>query len=108
MELASALVWLSYLLAAPPAPAVRPAFVSPAEKAAAETIKPELLRAHVRFLSHDLLEGRGPATRGDRLAQTYIAAQMEALGLEPAAPGGGWLQPLDVVGITSRCPDAIA
>ena len=39
--------------------------------------------------SDDLLEGRGPASRGDRLTQLYIATQMEAHGLEPAAPGGG-------------------
>jgi Zn-dependent M28 family amino/carboxypeptidase len=102
-------VFLSSLLAAPQAPPpVRPAWVSPAERAAAETITPELIRAHVRYLSHDLLEGRGPATRGDRLAQTYIATQMEALGLEPGAPGSGWFQPFDVVGVTSRCPETIA
>jgi peptidase M28-like protein len=78
-----------------------------AEKTAAAQITPDLLRAHVRFLSDDLLEGRGPAGRGDRLAQLYIAAQMEALGLQPAAPGGGWLQPVEVVGITSRVPETV-
>jgi len=38
------------------------------------------------FLASDLLEGRGPATRGDRLAEAYIQSQMEALGLKPGAP----------------------
>lgn len=42
------------------------------------------LRAHVRFLSDDLLEGRGPGARGGILAAKYIASQFEALGLEPA------------------------
>jgi hypothetical protein len=32
---------------------------------------------------------------------------MEALGLEGAAPGGGWLQPVDVVGIASRGPAVV-
>ncbi len=36
------------------------------------------LTGHVRFLASDALEGRGPATRGDRLAQQYVAAQFEA------------------------------
>ena len=85
----------------------RPITLTPAEKAAAAAITPALLRAHVRFLADDLLEGRGPASRGDTLAQRYIASQMEALGLEGGAPGGGWLQPVDVVGITSRGPEVV-
>src|SRR3989475_9393548 len=44
--------------------------------------------AHLRFLSSDLLEGRAPATRGGRIAAEYIAAQFEALGLEPAGTNG--------------------
>ncbi len=82
-----------------PAPA---AMVSADERKAAAEIKPELLRAHIRFLASDLLEGRGPGSRGDELAQAYIATQMEAAGLEPGAPGGGWLQAVDLVGVTSR------
>jgi hypothetical protein len=57
------------------------------EAAAAGEITPELLRAHVRFLASDLLEGRGPATRGDLLAEAYIQSQMEGMGLKPGAPG---------------------
>ncbi len=89
------------------APGTRPVTVTPAEKSAAAVITPALLRAHVRFLADDLLEGRGPASRGDTLAQRYIASQMEALGLEGGAPGGGWLQPVDVAGITSRGPEIV-
>src|SRR5690242_5819846 len=79
--------------------------LTPAEQAAARTITADELRGHIRFLSSDLLEGRGPATRGDRLAQDYIAAQFEAAGLEPGAPGGSWLQPFDIVGVTSHNPE---
>jgi len=93
------------LLAMAATPAVAPVMLTARERAAARTINADLLRGHIRFLSSDLLGGRGPATTGDRLAQQYIAAQMEAAGLQPGAPGGGWLQPLDIVGITSHNPD---
>jgi Zn-dependent M28 family amino/carboxypeptidase len=88
-------------------PAVQPAVFTPAEKAAADTIRPEALRAHTRALSDDLLEGRGTASRGERLAQLYIVGQLESLGLQPGAPDGSWRQPFDVVGITSRNPENI-
>jgi Zn-dependent M28 family amino/carboxypeptidase len=76
--------------------------VTPAEKSASESIVPDVLRAHVRFLSHDLLEGRGPGTRGDALGQAYIASQFEALGLKPAGTDGTYFQQFDLVGITSH------
>lgn len=60
------------------------------------------LRGHIRFLASDLLEGRGPATQGDRLAQQYIAAQFEELGLEPGAPDGGWVQPVEMIGVNGH------
>ena len=60
------------------------------------------LRGPIRFLASDLLEGRGPGSRGDELAQLYIAAQFESLGLKPAAPGGGWFQKVPLVGVTAR------
>ena len=87
--------------------AVAPATFTPAETAAAQTIRPAAIRAHIRALADDLLEGRGTASRGERLAQLYIVGQMEALGLAPGAPDGTWRQPFDVVGMTSHNPDTI-
>ena len=58
--------------------------------------------AHLRFLSNDLLEGRAPATRGGRIAAEYIAAQFEALGLEPAGTNGTYFQPIALVGMTPQ------
>jgi Zn-dependent M28 family amino/carboxypeptidase len=72
--------------------------------AAESAITEPALRGHIRFLASDLLEGRGPASRGDELAQQYIAAQFESLGLRPAAPRGGWFQPMPLVGVTARVP----
>jgi len=71
---------------------------APAEK----LLTKEQLLAHTRYLASDGLEGRGPATRGDALAQGYIAAQLESLGVQPGAPDGGWLQPVELVGITGN------
>ncbi len=56
------------------------------------------LRAHVKFLADDLLEGRGTGTRGGMLAARYIAAQFEAIGLEPAALDRTYFQQVEMVG----------
>ena len=72
--------------------------------AAARHITQARLKGHTRFLASDLLEGRGPATRGDDLAQAYIAAQFEGLGLEPGAPDGTYIQKVGIVGIRSTAP----
>ncbi len=66
---------------------------------AAGKITEEILTAHTKFLASDLLEGRGPATRGDSLAEAYIQSQMEVMGLKPGAPGGGWIQKVPLVGV---------
>ena len=58
--------------------------VPPAVKAAADSIDGEKIRAHVRFLADDLLEGRGPGLRGSELAAKYIATQFALYGLKPA------------------------
>jgi Zn-dependent M28 family amino/carboxypeptidase len=68
--------------------------------AAIQTIDPERIRAHVRFLSHDLLEGRGTGQRGGDIAAEYIATQFALYGLKPAGDGGGYLQKVPMVGIT--------
>ena len=80
------------------APAVaRP---SSAAFAAMETINPDRIRAHVRFLSHDLLEGRGTGQRGGDLAAEYIATQFALYGLKPAGDNGTYMQKVPMVGIT--------
>ena len=56
------------------------------------TIHPEAIRADMRFLSDDLLEGRGTATRGHELAAKFMATQFESLGLEPAGDNGTYFQ----------------
>ncbi|MGA3031946.1 MAG: M28 family peptidase [Terracidiphilus sp.] len=63
-----------------------------AASAAAAAIDPERIRAHVRFLSLDLLEGRGPGTRGGELAAEYIATQFALNGVAPAGDDGTYFQ----------------
>ncbi|MEP6993709.1 MAG: M28 family peptidase [Acidobacteriota bacterium] len=92
---------LSSLLAVPAASS-SPAAIPSVRKEAAAKITAEVLRAHVKFLSSDLLEGRGPASRGDRLAQEYIATRLETLGVQPGAPGGGWFQKVPLMEIGSE------
>ena len=70
----------------------------PADRIAAE-INQHTFESHFRFLSDDLLEGRGLGTRGGRLAGNYIAAQFERIGLRPAGADSGWFQPF---GLTAR------
>jgi len=65
------------------------------------TITPEHIRWHVRFLSHDLLEGRGTGQRGGDLAAEYIATQFAEYGLKPAGDHGTYMQKVPLVGITT-------
>jgi Zn-dependent M28 family amino/carboxypeptidase len=76
------------------------------------------LRADVQFLADDLLEGRGPGTRGDLLAQQYIISQFKLSGLQPAAngpvaigpvatAGNVWVQEVPLIGVTTRPPASL-
>ncbi|MFN5272288.1 MAG: hypothetical protein ACK5E3_03745 [Planctomycetota bacterium] len=67
-------------------------------------ISESTLRAHIRFLADDLLEGRGPATQGDALTQLYLETQFQANGLEIAPAIGSYRQVFPMLGLTST-PD---
>jgi Zn-dependent M28 family amino/carboxypeptidase len=67
--------------------------------AAMRGIDAERIRAHVRFLSDDLLEGRGTGTRGGDIAAKYIATQFALDGLKPAGDDGGYLQKVEFTGV---------
>jgi Zn-dependent M28 family amino/carboxypeptidase len=57
------------------------------------------LRAHIKFLSDDRLEGRGTGAKGGETAALYIAEQFEALGLKGAGAKGSFWQPVSLVGV---------
>ncbi|WP_258240071.1 M28 family metallopeptidase [Pseudidiomarina homiensis] len=50
------------------------------------------LQSHLEFLASDALEGRDTGSRGHEIAAQYIAAQFQALGLEPAGDNGSYYQ----------------
>jgi Zn-dependent M28 family amino/carboxypeptidase len=70
-----------------------------AARAAAASIDPEKIRAHVRFLSLDLLEGRGPGKRGAEIAAEYIATQFALAGVEPAGDDGTYFQRVPLLAV---------
>ena len=80
-------------------------FIASASRADAQTdgaasrITTQEIDAHLRFLSSDLLEGRAPATRGGRIAEEYIATQLQAFGVKPGVGDSSYYQrvPIDVV-----------
>jgi len=59
----------------------------------------EKIRAHVKFLASDLLEGRGTGQRGGDIAAEYIATQFALDGLKPAGDDGTYFQNVPMVGV---------
>jgi Zn-dependent M28 family amino/carboxypeptidase len=72
-----------------------------AEQAMA-TVDSERIRAQVRFLASDLLEGRGTGQRGGDIAAEYIATQFALYGLKPAGDNGTFLQKVPLEGIATQ------
>jgi len=57
------------------------------------------LMAHIRTLSSNEFQGRGPGTKGEELSVSYIQKQFRDIGLEPGNPDGSYLQEVPLVGI---------
>ena len=55
---------------------------------------------HTTVLASDEFEGRAPATRGEERTVAYLVEQFKAMGLEPGASDGTYVQPVPLVGIT--------
>src|ERR1700683_409846 len=60
------------------------------------------MRAHVKYLASDQLEGRGVGTRGEKLATEYIAAQFDSAGAKPAGENGTFFQRVPMVGAATE------
>ncbi len=63
------------------------------------SISENALRAHIKFLADDRLEGRGTGAKGGETAALYIAEQFEAMGLKGAGPQGSFWQMVSLVGV---------
>ena len=59
------------------------------------------LRAHLAFLSDDLLEGRGTGQRGGDITMRYLETQLAAMGLKPAN-GASFRQTVKIAGVKTR------
>jgi Zn-dependent M28 family amino/carboxypeptidase len=68
-------------------------------------ISAERIREHDRFLSLDLLEGRGVGQRGGDIATEYIATQFALAGAKPAGDNGTYFQKVPLVGVETQ-PDS--
>lgn len=66
-------------------------------------VTPQELAAYVRFLSHDLLEGRAPGSKGSQVARLYLASLLASWGFRGA--GDGFVQEFPMVGITTLAPE---
>jgi Zn-dependent M28 family amino/carboxypeptidase len=70
-----------------------------AAAATAPQFDAEKIRAHVKYLASDELEGRGTGQKGGDLAADYIAAQFKSYGLKPARENGTYFQKVPMVGV---------
>ncbi len=72
---------------------------TPAAEAPLPMVDKEKIRAHVKYLSSDELEGRGTGQRGGDMAADYIGKQFASYGLKPAGDKGTFFQEVPMVGV---------
>jgi hypothetical protein len=82
--------------------------LSPAVTTAIAGIDAERIRAHVKFLADDLLEGRGTGARGGDIAAKYIATEFALYGLTPAGDDGSYLQHVAFTGVHTESSSRMA
>src|SRR5689334_20268473 len=70
-----------------------------AAQQAMNSIDPEKIRATVKYLSDDALEGRGTGQKGGDKAADWIAEQFKSYGLQPAGDNGSFFQNVKFYGI---------
>jgi Zn-dependent M28 family amino/carboxypeptidase len=79
-----------------------------APDAALQSLSADRLLDHIRILSSDQFEGRGPGSKGEQLTIQYLQGQFKQLGLEPGNPNGTYLQNVPLIGITADKNMALA
>ncbi|WP_394839895.1 M20/M25/M40 family metallo-hydrolase [Pendulispora rubella] len=93
-------VWALAVLSACAPAVTRPTGVTAATVGAytPPDIRREAVSAHVRFLAHDLLEGRGTGERGHAIASAYLATQLQGMGAAPMGDKGSYFQEVPLLG----------
>ena len=100
MKFTHAAIALAALTACPTALAAqRPPQIAARLEQALTVPDTSLVRSHIHFLSSALLDERLPGSAGAMIAAQYVAAQFEALGLEPAEADHSFLRPFELVGV---------
>lgn len=84
-----------------------PAFARQPKVSNISTVSEPALRAHLAFLSDDLLEGRGTGQRGGDLAVRYLETQAALIGLKPVA-GTSFRQAVSIVGSQTLAASSIS
>ncbi len=75
--------------------------ISKEEESAFSVLSKNKYKSHLQFLSDDLLEGRAPATRGDKIALKYIETQFRLNNLTGGATNSSFVQQVPIIGMTS-------
>jgi Zn-dependent M28 family amino/carboxypeptidase len=102
MRRAMLMLSLLLLLASAAVPAAQGQSLPKKARQALDGLSGERMRAHLKFLASDLLEGRGTGQRGGEIASAYIATQFELAGLRPGAADGTYFQKVPLMGITTE------
>jgi Zn-dependent M28 family amino/carboxypeptidase len=76
-----------------------------ADTKAQPAISIDRMRADVKYLSSDRLQGRGVGTRGEELATDYIAEAFQKAGLKPMGDNGTYFQKVPLVLVKTK-PEA--
>src|SRR5258708_17963765 len=71
-----------------------------APDAALRSFSADRMLGHIRTVSADEFEGRGPGSKGEQLTIKYLEEQFRWVALEPGNPDGTYLQIVPLVGIT--------
>jgi Zn-dependent M28 family amino/carboxypeptidase len=71
-------------------------------QAALDVINAGGVMSHIKVLSSDEYEGRGPGTPGEDLSIKYIADQFKTAGLAPGNTDGTYFQKVPLVGIATQ------
>ena len=87
--------------ATPAGPASR---VSEQAVTAAEAVTGDEMRRVIAEISGDSYGGRLPGSEGEAKARAFLAAELGAIGFEPAGPGGSYEQVMELVGVTTSAP----
>ncbi|HEY0170599.1 MAG TPA: M28 family metallopeptidase [Pyrinomonadaceae bacterium] len=89
--------------AASPTPATTAAAGLPADlKPALDSINADDMMRHIKTLSADEYEGRGPGTKGEELTVKYITGEFQRLGLKPGNPDGTFVQKVPLAGFRAE------